>query len=72
MPGFPVAWVITPTRAVPIKDAPFPQISKIPKNSPDFSGGMILAKYDLDRAWIPPWNMPTHTARNQNSHCLSS
>ena len=55
-----------------MKEAPFPQISKIPKNSPDFSGGMILAKYDRDSAWIAPWNMPTQTASTQNSYCLSS
>ena len=29
---------------VPIKEAPFPQISNKPKYSPDFSGGIILAK----------------------------
>ena len=34
-----------------------------PKYSPDFSGGMILAKWLRLSAWMPPWNMPTTTAK---------
>ena len=40
----PEIWLTTLTRVVPRKEAPFPQISIIPKYSPDFSGGIILAK----------------------------
>ena len=35
--------VLIPINIVPIKDAPFPNISKIPKYSDDFSFGMIFA-----------------------------
>ena len=40
----PVIWLMTPIRVVPKKEAPFPQISRIPKYSPDLSAGIILAK----------------------------
>lgn len=39
---------------VPRKDAPFPQISIIPKYSPDLSAGIIFVKYERDNACIPP------------------
>ena len=54
---------------VPRKDAPLPQMSKRPKYSPDFSGGMIFAKWERLSACTPPWNMPTMTASTQNCHC---
>lgn len=38
----PKAWEASPTTVVPIKDAPFPQISIRPKYSPERSGGTIL------------------------------
>ena len=62
----PVIWDTTPTSVVPMKDAPLPHISRMPKYSPDFSGGISLAKWDRERAWIPPWKRPTHTASTQN------
>jgi len=40
----PVICANTPTRKVPKKDAPLPQISYKPKYSPLFSAGMIFAK----------------------------
>lgn len=40
----PKAWEASPTTVVPIKDAPFPQISIRPKYSPERSGGTIFAK----------------------------
>ena len=61
-----VTWLVMLTSIVPKKDAPFPQISKIPKYSPACSCGMILAKYERDNACTPPWNSPTQTARIQN------
>ena len=48
---------------------PLPQMSKSPKYSPDFSGGMIFAKWERLRACTPPWNIPTMTASTQNCHC---
>ena len=47
-------WLAIEITAVPKKDAPFPQISMIPKYSPDLSAGMIFAKYERDKACIPP------------------
>ena len=47
---FPVTCEIRLITVVPRKDAPFPHMSISPKYSPDFSGGMILAKYDRDNA----------------------
>ena len=44
-------------------------MSKRPKYSPDFSGGMIFAKWERLSACTPPWNMPTMTASTQNCHC---
>ena len=46
----PVTCKIRLITVVPRKDAPFPHMSIRPKYSPDFSGGMILAKYDRDNA----------------------
>ena len=42
--AFPLIWLMKETRKVPKKEAPFPQISRIPKYSPDLSDGMIFAK----------------------------
>ena len=53
--ALPVSWLPTLTILVPRKDAPLPQISNRPKYSPDFSGGMILAKWLRLSAWMPPW-----------------
>ena len=39
-----------------------PQMSNRPKYSPDFSCGMILAKWLRLSACTPPWNIPTTTA----------
>ena len=39
-----VIWLTKETRKVPKKAAPFPQMSRMPKYSPDFSAGMIFAK----------------------------
>ena len=61
----PVTWLITPISVVPRKEAPFPQISRIPKYSPDFSAGIILAKWERDKDCTPPWNIPTQTANTQ-------
>lgn len=51
---FPVSWDTMLTMVVPTNDAPFPHISMRPKYSPECSSGMILVKYDLESAWIPP------------------
>ena len=67
--ALPVSWLPTLTIMVPRKDAPLPQMSKRPKYSPDFSGGMIFAKWERLSAYTPPWNMPTMTASTQNCHC---
>ena len=67
--ALPVSWLPTLTIMVPRKDAPLPQMSKRPKYSPDFSGGMIFAKWERLSACTPPWNMPTMTASTQNCHC---
>ena len=48
---------------------PLPQMSNRPKYSPDFSAGMILAKWLRLSACTPPWNIPTITASTQNCHC---
>ena len=40
----PVSWLVIPMRVVPRNDAPLPQMSRMPKYSPDFSAGMIFAK----------------------------
>ena len=52
---------------VPMNDAPLPKTSMTPKYSPDFSGGMILEKWERDSACTPPWKIPTMNARIQNS-----
>ena len=62
----PVSWLIAETMNVPMKDAPLPKMSMSPKNSPAFLGGMIWEKYDLDMAWMPPWNIPTQMASMKN------
>ena len=53
--ALPVSWLPTLTIMVPRKDAPLPQMSKRPKYSPDFSGGMIFAKWERLSAAAPPW-----------------
>ena len=68
--ALPVSWLPTLTIMVPRKDAPLPQMSNRPKYSPDFSAGMILAKWLRLSACTPPWNMPTSTASIQNCHWL--
>ena len=55
-------------KPMPSIAAPLPKMSYSPKNSPDFSAGIILVKYERDIACMPPWNIPTPTAIAQNCH----
>ena len=65
----PLTWETALTIAVPMNEAPLPQMSISPKYSPDFSGGTIFANQLRERACTPPWNIPTQTARNQKWAC---
>lgn len=63
---FPVRSMTRPERRVPRNEAPFPKMSRMPKRHPDSSSGTILAKYERERAWMPPWKRPTTQASSQN------
>ena len=42
--------------------------AKKPKYSDDLAGGVMRAKSDRLRAWLPPWTMPTRNASTKNCH----
>ena len=63
----PVSAVNVPTRKVPRIAAYLPKMSKKPKYSLARSLGQSLPNSLRESAWMPPWNMPTRMARNQNS-----
>lgn len=54
----------------PRNEAPFAKMSYIPKYSPDFSGGIILEKYERDNDCIDPWKHPIPNARIANPRRL--
>ena len=63
----PVSAVNVPTKNVPRMAAYLPKMSKKPKYSLARSLGQSLPNSLRESAWMPPWNMPTRIARNQNS-----
>ena len=52
--ALPVAWEIRLTTVVPSREAPCRRCPAGRKYSPDLAAGMSLAKWDRDRAWMPP------------------
>jgi len=41
--------------------------AKKPKNSPDLAAGIMLAKRERERAWVPPWTSAMSPAMRKKS-----